>query len=109
MVYFAASCDSPETNKRFAESLGLDYPILSDPGCKVARAYGVASATRKFPQRWTFIIGPDGKIVISSANGSADVETRDCVRQAIRQINFPTFSGGIVVVDTKLQIRKDQL
>jgi len=63
VVYFAASCDSPEVNKRFAESLGVDYPILSDPGCKVARAYGVASPTRKFPQRWTFIIGPDGKIL----------------------------------------------
>ena len=63
MVYFAASCDSPETNKRFAQSLELDYPILSDPDCKVARAYGVATPQRRFPRRWTFYIGPDGKIL----------------------------------------------
>src|SRR5262252_8196788 len=27
-AYFTASCDDVETNKKFAESLGLDYPIL---------------------------------------------------------------------------------
>lgn len=62
MVYFAASCDTAEVNKRFAEALKLDFPILSDPDGKVARAYGVVSDTRKFPQRWTFFIGEDGKI-----------------------------------------------
>jgi len=31
VAYFAASVDTPEDNKKFAESLGLDYPILSDP------------------------------------------------------------------------------
>ncbi len=64
MVYFAASCDTPEVNKQFAQSLGLDYPILSDPGCKVARAYGVVSGRRKYPMRWTFYIGPDGKVLL---------------------------------------------
>jgi peroxiredoxin Q/BCP len=29
----------------------------------VARAYGVVSALRPWPQRWTFLIGPDGKIL----------------------------------------------
>ena len=63
MAYFTASCDEPEKNKKFAESLELDYPILSDPGGKVATAYGVVNETRKFPQRWTFYIGLDGKIL----------------------------------------------
>ena len=30
-AYFTASVDDAETNNKFAESLGLDYPILSDP------------------------------------------------------------------------------
>src|SRR3954447_25458550 len=30
-AYFTASVDKPEENKKFAESLGLDYPVLSDP------------------------------------------------------------------------------
>ena len=63
MAYFTASCDSAETNKKFAQSLGLDYPILSDPEGKVAQAYGVVTGKRKFPFRWTFYIGKDGKIL----------------------------------------------
>ena len=31
VAYFTASVDTPEDNKKFAESLDLDYPILSDP------------------------------------------------------------------------------
>src|SRR5262245_40500316 len=31
VAYFAASADDAETNKKFAESLQADYPILSDP------------------------------------------------------------------------------
>jgi len=41
----------------------LDYPILSDPGRKVAEAFGVVNAKQKNPLRWTFYIGPDGKIL----------------------------------------------
>ena len=29
----------------------------------MARAYGVVTPDRAFPFRWTFIIGPDGKIL----------------------------------------------
>jgi peroxiredoxin Q/BCP len=60
--YFGANVDTPETNRRFAESLGIDYAILSDPDGNVARAYGVLGASG-FPSRWTFFIGTDGRIV----------------------------------------------
>ncbi len=63
VAYFTASTDTPELNKKFAESLGLDYPILSDPGKKVAEAYGVVHEKRQVPERWTFYIGKDGKIL----------------------------------------------
>jgi thioredoxin-dependent peroxiredoxin len=63
VAYFTASADTPEDNKKFAESLGLDYPILSDPGKKVAEAYGVVHEKRPLPERWTFYIGKDGKIL----------------------------------------------
>jgi len=62
-AYFTASCDSVEDNTRFAESVGADYPILSDPECDVAAAYGVVDGSRKVPRRWTFYIGPEGKIL----------------------------------------------
>jgi peroxiredoxin Q/BCP len=63
VAYFTASVDTPEENKKFAESLGLDYPILSDPSKKVAEAYGVVNEKRPVAQRWTFYIGKDGKIL----------------------------------------------
>ena len=78
MAYFAASCDDAETNKKFAESLNADYPILSDPGCEVAKAYGPCSGERKVASRWTFYIGKDGKILfiddkVKAAAHGADV------------------------------------
>ena len=63
MAYFAASCDDAETNKKFAESLKLDYPILSDPELTAATAYGLISGGRKFSSRATIYIGKDGKIL----------------------------------------------
>lgn len=60
--YFAASVDTPDTNAQFAASLGLDYPILSDPTKETARAYGVLGASG-FAQRWTFVVGGDGRIL----------------------------------------------
>jgi peroxiredoxin Q/BCP len=52
-----------EDNTKFAESLELDYPILSDPSKEVATAYGVVNESRPFPFRWTIYIGKDGKIL----------------------------------------------
>jgi peroxiredoxin Q/BCP len=75
---FAASVDSQDVNARFAESLELPYPILSDPSRDVARAYGVLSRSG-FASRWTFYIGADGRIlaidkqVHAASHGSAVV------------------------------------
>ena len=62
MAYFAVSVDDPDTNRKFAESVEADYPILSDPEKKTAAAYGVLGASG-FAARTTFYIGPDGKIL----------------------------------------------
>jgi peroxiredoxin Q/BCP len=56
------SVDSVAVNARFAASLGIDYPILSDPTKDVARAYGVL-ASSGYASRWTFYIGGDGRIL----------------------------------------------
>jgi peroxiredoxin Q/BCP len=59
---FAASCDSVETNRAFAESTGIGVPILSDVNKTVARAYGVLGPVG-LPSRWTFYIGSNGRIL----------------------------------------------
>ena len=61
VALFAASTDDAETNKKFAESLSLDYPILSDPGGKVAAAFGVLRTG--YAARHTVYIGKDGTIL----------------------------------------------
>jgi len=80
-VYFAASVDDAETNKKFAEHVEADYPILSDPGKKVAEAYGVVHEGRPVPERWTFYVGKDGKILyvdrqVKAATAGADAAAR---------------------------------
>ena len=61
MAYFTASVDPADTNKRFAESLELDYPILSDPEKKAAKAFGVLNA-RGMASRHTIYVDKEGKI-----------------------------------------------
>lgn len=78
---FAASTDDPETNARFAASLELDYPILSDQGRDVARAYGVVEGDGQYAERHTFYIGADGKILhidraVKVASAGADIAAR---------------------------------
>jgi peroxiredoxin Q/BCP len=63
IAYFTASCDTEETNKKFAASLKLDYPILSDPTRKTALAYGLVTGKGGYPKRWTYYIGKNGKIL----------------------------------------------
>lgn len=74
---FAASCDTTETNRDFAVSMGIDFPILSDPDKTVARAYGVLGQLG-LPSRWTVYIGTDGRILavdrdVHTGNHGADI------------------------------------
>lgn len=48
--------------KAFAESLELDYPILSDEEKEVSKAYGVLMKGRGMAGRVTIYIGADGVI-----------------------------------------------
>ena len=74
------SVDDAETNKRFATEHDADYPILSDPEKPVANAYGVLGTTG-LARRWTFYIGPDGRILfidkaVRAANAGEDMAVK---------------------------------
>jgi len=77
------SVDKPEDNKAFAEQEQANFPLLSDPGMKVAEAYGVLPPVNpdrpdapRYARRWMFFIGPDGKILhIETAQHTADAGT----------------------------------
>ena len=62
------SVDTLEDNTNFAKKENADFPILADPTKETARKYGVLADYSKFmlgevANRWTFYIGPDGKIL----------------------------------------------
>jgi peroxiredoxin Q/BCP len=73
VAYFAASVDDIETNTKFAQSLDADFPILADGDKTVAEAYGVLKPDGGLANRWTFYIGPDGKIL--DVDKQVDVKT----------------------------------
>lgn len=77
VAYFMASVDTPEKNLEFAKVTEADFPLLSDPGKGTAGAYGVLNA-RGNANRWTFYVGPDGKIqyvekAVNAARAGEDV------------------------------------
>lgn len=57
------SLDSPYANKVFADSNGITFPLLSDPGGEVARAYGIYDEKHKIARRTTYLIDEGGKVV----------------------------------------------
>ena len=54
------STDDVDTQKKFADSLKLPFPLLADHDGSVSKAYGVWS--EGYAERVTFVIGGDGKI-----------------------------------------------
>lgn len=62
------SVDSLEDNTAFAKKEDADFPILADPTKATARKYGVLGDFSRFnlgevANRYTYYIGPDGKIL----------------------------------------------
>ncbi|UHQ53805.1 MULTISPECIES: peroxiredoxin [unclassified Microbulbifer] len=63
VAYFMASTDEVETNKKFAAAEKADFPLLSDPEGKVAKAYDVLVPALNIAKRVTVYIGKDGKVL----------------------------------------------
>ena len=66
----AISYDAPETLKKFAASRGITFPLVSDPGSAIIRAYGILNETEKpgtrgygIPHPGTFIVDRNGVVL----------------------------------------------
>ena len=71
-----ASFDSAAENKAFAEKFGYTFPLLCDTERKLGLAYKAGdSAKDKYARRYTYVIGPDGKI-------EQAIDTKDPAGQA---------------------------
>ena len=56
------SVDSFFANKRFAEDIGVTFPLLSDFLRKTSEAYGILDKNSGVARRATFVIDKDGLI-----------------------------------------------
>jgi thioredoxin-dependent peroxiredoxin len=82
-VVFGVSTDDLETNKKFAESLNLEFALLSDTSGAASKAFGVLNEERNMSNRATFIIDKQGVVqeVIEGADAiSIDGAAAACSR-----------------------------
>ena len=69
---FAISTDNGPSQKAFAQSLGLPFPLLSDfVDRKVSQDYGVFLPKYGIANRVTFVIDKQGKIDFIESGGDA--------------------------------------
>ncbi|MDT0301570.1 thioredoxin-dependent thiol peroxidase [Streptomonospora wellingtoniae] len=77
VTVLGVSPDSPEKLARFREQEGLTFPLLSDPGKEVLRAYGAFGEKKNYGRvvqgviRSTFVIDPDGTVAKAFYNVKA--------------------------------------
>ncbi len=77
-VVLGVSGDSVASHQRFAGKYGLTFPLLSDPGLSVAKAYGVYKEKSMYGrtywgvERTTFIIDPQGRLATIFPKVSVD-------------------------------------
>jgi thioredoxin-dependent peroxiredoxin len=86
--YFMISVDPLDQNKKFAESEHADFPLLSDPSKSTSRAYGVLGWLG-FASRWTFYIGPDGKIAAIDKDVKPATSAEDMAAK-LKELGTPT-------------------
>ena len=54
--------DSVPANRRFAEDIGVKFPLLSDFKREVSQQYGILDPERQFSRRATFVVDKQGII-----------------------------------------------
>ena len=54
--------DSFAANKRFAQDIGVSFPLLSDWKRQVVKDYGLLDEKSGYSRRATFVIDKEGKI-----------------------------------------------
>src|SRR5215217_2734823 len=70
VVVVGISTDSVATHRRFAESLGLQYRLLSDPEQRVSKQYA-SKDPDGYNRRTVYVVGPDGRVKFRNLNFNA--------------------------------------
>jgi thioredoxin-dependent peroxiredoxin len=77
---FGVNPASAESHAGYAERLRLNFPLLSDPGLAVARAYGALRPDGQTIARSVVLVGRDGIVAYSQAGAPG----ADIILEALR-------------------------
>jgi peroxiredoxin Q/BCP len=78
------SKDSEERHASFRSTLDLPFPLLSDEGSKIAKAFGLTRAGGWLPsKRATFVIDSDG--IVNRAI-TAELDIAEHVRESLKAL-----------------------
>ena len=88
VVLVGISTDSVATHRRFAESLGLRFRLLSDPEHRVSKQYA-SKDPEGYNRRTIYVVGPDGRVKFrdlsfNALDPSDYAELRTAVRSSTR-------------------------
>ncbi|MDP4233928.1 MAG: peroxiredoxin [Bacteroidota bacterium] len=78
-VVLGVSMDPIEMHKQFTEKDHLNFPLLVDTDRKIIDAYGVP-VNGHHANRWSFLIGKDGKIAHVYHNVNARVHSEELLK-----------------------------
>lgn len=73
MQILGISMDSSPANRRFAEDIGVTFPLLSDWKRNVVKDYGLLDENTGYSARATFVVDKDG-IIKSIEEGRTAVD-----------------------------------
>jgi thioredoxin-dependent peroxiredoxin len=79
------SRDDVETQARFAEEHGLDYPLIADPDGQIAKIFGAKRLGPIPSKRQTFVIGADRTLLGAIASETNMERHADEALELLRQ------------------------
>ena len=65
---------SPDSHRKYAEKMGFDFKLLSDPEREVARKYGALKANGKSIHRTVYVIDRAGRVAFAKRGMPSDEE-----------------------------------
>jgi peroxiredoxin len=70
---------SVEAHDKYCDKKGFTFPLLSDPGRKVAKAYQATKLKDALIQRTVYVVGPGQKILFAEQGIPADKKMIDAI------------------------------
>jgi peroxiredoxin Q/BCP len=83
IVLLGCSYDSADSHRAFARKYSLPFPLLVDPGNKIAKAYGADNGIPilGLDRRVTYVIGEDGNILKVYPNVDPSVHAKQIISE----------------------------